>query len=62
LIFLRDGTVADNAACGDPSTDVLTFAPNPGIVFAVDSSAVRYNRYYITVSEAGLVSIRPTKE
>lgn len=62
LIFLRDGTVATNAPCTGPSSDVLTFSPDPGVVFAVDSNIVRFNRYYITVSQTGLVEVRPTKE
>ena len=62
LIFLRDGAVATNAPCTGPSTDLLTFSPDPGVVFAVDSNIVKFNRYYITVSQTGLVEIRPTKE
>ena len=59
LIFLRDGTVADNAPCSGGSK--LTFAPDPGIVMAVDSNMVRFNRYTITVSKTGLVTVTPSK-
>jgi hypothetical protein len=62
LIFLRDGSVSDKAACGAPATSVLTFATSPGIVFAVDSRYVKFNRYYITVSQTGLVAVNATKE
>jgi prepilin-type N-terminal cleavage/methylation domain-containing protein len=62
LIFLRDGSVAPNAPCTGPSSDVLTFSPNPGVVFAVDSSVVRFNRYYVSVSQTGLVEVRAAKE
>ena len=62
LIFLRDGTVANSAPCGGASTDLLTFSPDPGIVLAVDSNSVRFNRYSITVSEAGLVTVQASKE
>jgi prepilin-type N-terminal cleavage/methylation domain-containing protein len=62
LIFQRDGSIATNAPCSGPSTDVLTFSPNPGVVFAVDSSVVRFNRYYLSVSQTGLVEVRAAKE
>lgn len=62
LIFLRDGTVADDPPCGGTSADELTFAPNPSILFSVDSNLVRFNRYYISVSKEGLVAVRPAKE
>ena len=60
LIFLRDGSVADTPACG--STTKLSFTTSPGIVFAVDSKYVRFNRYYLTLSQTGRVPIRPAKE
>lgn len=60
LIFLRDGTVADNAPCTGGAK--LTFAPDPGIVMAVDSNLVRFNRYTITVSKAGSVTVTPSKQ
>lgn len=60
LIFQRDGSVADTAACG--SATKLDFATSPGVVFAVDSKYVRYNRYYLTVTQSGNVAVRPAKE
>jgi Tfp pilus assembly protein FimT len=62
LIFLRDGSVSNVANCSDAATAVLAFTTPPSIVFAVDNSYVRYNRYYIAVTEAGAVSVTPTKE
>lgn len=62
LIFLRDGSVSKNAACGAASSAVLTFSPNPGVVFAVNSQYVKFNRYYLSVSETGLVTVQPAKE
>jgi prepilin-type N-terminal cleavage/methylation domain-containing protein len=59
LIFLRDGAVAGNAPCSGGAA--LTFATNPGIVMAVDSTMVRFNRYTITVSRAGSVTVTPSK-
>lgn len=60
LIFLRDGSVADNAPCAGGSK--LTFATAPGMVLAVDSTYVRYNRYTISVSRGGSVSVVPSKQ
>lgn len=60
LIFLRDGRVADDPACGS-ATD-LSFTTQPSIAFAVDNNFVRYNRYYISVNEAGAVTVTATKE
>ena len=62
LIFLRDGSVSDKAACGATATDVLTFGTAPSVRFSVDSNLVRFNRYYVTVAKNGSVGIRPTKE
>ncbi|HEX7705858.1 MAG TPA: prepilin-type N-terminal cleavage/methylation domain-containing protein [Thermoanaerobaculia bacterium] len=62
LIFLRDGTVSTKARCTDAATNVLTFSPDPSIVFAVNSNLVRFNRYYLSVSQAGAVTITPAKE
>lgn len=59
LIFLRDGSVSDNAPCGGGAK--LTFTNNPGVIFAIDSTLVRFNRYTITVSKAGLVAVTPSK-
>jgi prepilin-type N-terminal cleavage/methylation domain-containing protein len=59
LIFLRDGTVADNAPCSGGAK--LTFTPEPGIIMSVDSNLVRFNRYTITVSQAGSVTVTPSK-
>lgn len=62
LIFLRDGSVATNPPCTGPSSDLLTFAPDPSVVFAVDSNQVKFNRYYVSVSQAGVIATRATKE
>jgi hypothetical protein len=62
LIFLRDGSVSNKAACGAAATAVLTFSPAPSVLFSVDSSYVQFNRYYISVAQNGTVSIRPAKE
>lgn len=64
LIFLRDGSVSSEPHNGGSSPgDDLTFTPTkPSIVFAVDSSAVKYNRYYLYLSESGTVTITGTKE
>ena len=62
VIFLRDGSVSDNAACGAADTDVLTFSPAPSIVFSVDSNLVRFNHYYVALEENGTVNVRATKE
>lgn len=60
LIFLRDGTVADNAPCSGGTA--LTFTTDPGIIMAVDSNLVKFNRYTITVSKAGSVTVTPSKQ
>ena len=60
LIFLRDGSVADTAPCAGGSK--LSFASDPGMVLAVDSNAVRFNRYTITVSKGGNVAVTPSKQ
>jgi len=54
IIFLRDGTVANDGG--------LTFATLPSVVFAVDNRFVKYNRYYLTLSQNGTLAIRATKE
>ena len=61
LIFLRDGQVADNPAAGT-TTPRLTFGTSPSVVFAVNSSIVRYNRYYISLTETGQVTVTAAKE
>ena len=60
LVFLRDGKVANNPACGGATN--LAFTTPPSIVFAITNNYVRYNRYYISVSEAGAVTVTATKE
>ena len=60
LIFLRDGSVADNVPCVGGAK--LTFSPEPGMRMAVDSNMVRFNRYTITVSKAGSVTVTPSKQ
>lgn len=62
LIFMRDGSVSNQAACDAASTDVLTFTPAPSVLFSVDSNFVQFNRYYISVTQNGTVSIRSAKE
>lgn len=64
LIFLRNGSVSDQGKCtlAPPSTP-LSFSPNePEIKFSVDSNLVFYNRYYVSVTENGIVHVRATKE
>jgi Tfp pilus assembly protein FimT len=61
LIFTRDGSVSNKAACGAAATDVLTFTPAPSVLFSVDSSFVRFNRYTISVTANGTVSIAGSK-
>lgn len=63
IIFLRDGTVSNKEQCGGSATTGLLDLTTPAsVVFAVDSSVVRYNRYYITVSKYGKVTVTPAKE
>jgi prepilin-type N-terminal cleavage/methylation domain-containing protein len=63
LIFTRDGSVSDKATCGDPASDTLEFTPTiPTVIFWVDSSFVRYNRYYVEVNRNGRIGITPKKE
>lgn len=63
LIFMRDGSVSNKAACGAAATALLTFTPDlPAVRFAVDSNYVRFNRYYVYVAQNGAVSITPKKE
>ncbi|HYI10793.1 MAG TPA: GspH/FimT family pseudopilin [Thermoanaerobaculia bacterium] len=61
IIFLRNGEISNKAKCGDPATAVLTFATAPSIVIAVDNSAVRFNRYTISITEVGTVTVTPSK-
>lgn len=61
LIFLRNGQVADNPAAGT-TTPRLTFGTSPSVVFAINSGLVRYNRYYISVTELGQVTVTSAKE
>jgi Tfp pilus assembly protein FimT len=62
IIFLRDGEIATRPRCGDPATAVLTFTTPPTIVLAVDNDSVRFNRYTITLTELGNVTVTPSKE
>lgn len=63
LIFLRDGSVSNKAACGAAATTVLSFTPTqPSVLFRVDSNYVRFNRYYVSLAQNGTLSIRPAKE
>lgn len=61
VIFLRNGEVADNPAAGT-TTPRLTFTTSPSVVFAVNNRLVRYNRYYIAVTQTGEVTVTATKE
>lgn len=62
LIFLRNGSVSSDPACG--STTELTFPSGslPSVVLRTSSSLVRFNRYFIEVEESGVVRILPVKE
>jgi len=63
IIFLRDGSVAtdpNGGGCGGGAN--LAFTTSPSVLFAVDNRFVKYNRYYLSLSKAGLLTIRPTKE
>ena len=62
IVFLRDGTVATdpNGACA--AAGALTFAVQPSIVMAVDNRFVKYNRYYMSFSQSGVLTIRAAKE
>ena len=54
IIFLRDGSVANDGG--------LTFTTQPSVVFAVDNRFVKYNRYYLALSQNGTLTIRAAKE
>jgi prepilin-type N-terminal cleavage/methylation domain-containing protein len=60
VIFLRDGSVADDPASSGGSN--LSFTTPPSIVLAVDNSFVRFNRYFIALQKNGTVVIRPLKQ
>jgi len=63
MIFLRDGSVSDQGQCTvSPPATPLVFSPEPEIKFAVDSNAVQFNRYYVSLTENGTVHVRATKE
>lgn len=63
IIFLRDGMVSDKEQCGGSSpAGLLDLTTPPSVVFAVDNSIVKYNRYYIAVSKYGKVTVTPAKE
>ncbi|MEO8378570.1 MAG: hypothetical protein ABI779_02785 [Acidobacteriota bacterium] len=70
LIFLRDGAVSNLGACSSPTT-LLVFAPppptlpppnDPELKFAVDSTLVNFNRYFISTKQNGTVNVRGGKE
>jgi len=63
IIFLRDGSIAtdpNGGGCGGGGA--LTFTTLPSVVFAVDNSFVRYNRYYLAFEKNGKLTVTPTKE
>jgi prepilin-type N-terminal cleavage/methylation domain-containing protein len=63
VIFLRDGSVADDpngGGCGAGAN--LTFTTAPSLVFAVDNRFVKYNRYYLSLTENGALTILSAKE
>lgn len=62
IVFLRDGTVATdpNGACA--AAGALAFTIQPSVVMAVDNRFVKYNRYYLSLSQSGVLTIRPAKE
>ena len=64
IIFLRDGSVAtdpNGAGCGGGAALDFT-ATSPSVLFAVDNNFVKYNRYYVSLTKNGLLSIRAAKE
>lgn len=63
VIFLRDGSVADDpngGGCGGGAN--LAFTTAPSFVFAVDNRFVKYNRYTLSLTENGALTILSTKE
>jgi len=60
IIFLRDGSVADNQNCSAGA--FLTFGTRPSMVFTVDNTLVKFNRYYLSLDRNGKLTIQPTKE
>jgi prepilin-type N-terminal cleavage/methylation domain-containing protein len=63
IVFLRDGSIANDpngGTCGAGAN--LLFTTQPSILFAVDNRFVKYNRYYLALSQNGTLTIRPAKE
>lgn len=63
IVFLRTGAIArdpNGGGCGAGAN--LAFATPPSVVFAVDTSLVKYNRYYLRLTENGVLSIVSAKE
>jgi len=63
IIFLRDGSVADDpngGGCGAGAN--LAFTTLPSVVLAVDNSFVKFNRYYLQLEKNGKLTITPAKE
>jgi len=64
VIFLRDGSVAtdpNGGGCGAGANLDFTVT-SPSLLFAVDNSFVKFNRYYLALTKNGLLSIRAAKE
>lgn len=60
IVFLRDGSVANDPAASGGGN--LTFSTNPSIVFAVNNSFVRFNRYFIELQQNGTIAMRALKQ
>lgn len=61
VVFLRDGSLSNAARCGVAGSE-LTFATLPAAVVAVNNTLVRYNRYYLTAQQSGIIQVAPRKE
>jgi len=64
IIFLRDGSIAtdpNGGGCG-AGADLDFTVTSPSVLFAVDNSFVKYNRYYVSLTKNGLLSMRSAKE
>lgn len=63
LIFLRNGAISPQGRCTvSPPSTPLTFSPEPELKFSVDSNMVRFNRYYVSIAQNGIVRVRAAKE
>jgi len=63
VIFLRDGTIAtspNGGGCGGGAA--LTFTTPPTVVVAVNNSFVKYNRYRLSFTANGALTIISAKE